>query len=85
MGCGGSKPTAVDSEASERNNAIENQLKRDKMQLRCVFHLVVQQHTDETRGRNEIKMLVRFRPQAAWLAAAVDLGLRARAGLTCLS
>lgn len=33
MGCGGSKE---DSAAKQRNDAIENQLKRDKMLMRCV-------------------------------------------------
>lgn len=37
MGCGGSKPE--DTEGKSRNDAIENQLKKDRMNMRYVFTL----------------------------------------------
>lgn len=44
MGCGGSKQEDVESKT--RNDAIENQLKKDRMNMRCVFEVVP--HTDRT-------------------------------------
>lgn len=54
MGCGGSK---VDSEAKNRSDAIEAQLKKDRASLRCVVLCLIERRV-LIENRNEVKILL---------------------------